>query len=124
VSKQRWHIGQNMPGYIPNEDPYCLYGTEDEAKHAARDEAIRALDYCNGDCFDHMDEAERPEEHTVTGDLDTSGDYWLDESDCGMIGSGGLHIWYAQCDEPEECQKQDHAEHNCQEDCPFCEPED
>lgn len=40
----RWVIGWNMPGYLPESDPYTVEGTEDWARRALAEEVDRAWD--------------------------------------------------------------------------------
>lgn len=143
-TRERWHIGSNTLGNMPDEPPYCMVGTEADAIAAARADAERSLDECDLedcpdpethhgpstlDCDCHAyDSVPKKCTDECTGEchhaeccvhetLDDSGDYWLN------CPPAGQHIWYARCDEPDECMTDDHEHYECGgvlDECPIC----
>ena len=106
MAPARWHVGSNIVGYMPEGDVYCIEGSEQYARDAAREEALRALDCDGACCRDHENcDAEDCSKHTT--EPDNSGNYYLDSDDCGYLGPLALHVWYAPCDTPAECAAED-----------------
>lgn len=46
---QTYTIGNNMPGYMPDSEPFTVVGTFDDAKRALIDELKLAEDYANSE---------------------------------------------------------------------------
>lgn len=83
-----FHVGYNMPGYLPEMDPYVV-GSKRAAISAVTEEARRLNeDPC-------MDDAHSGR-HGPYVKRGGNGDIWLTPRPCA--GSGAtIHVWYQAC---------------------------
>lgn len=72
-------IGSNMPGYLPDSEPFTVTGTFDDAKRALIDEILFQADYANNE--------EEAEELTLAAE---EVNLW---SDCDDISVGNWVYW-------------------------------
>lgn len=81
IVRAHYHVGYNMPGYLPEMDPYVV-ASKRAAISAVADEARRLNDWCGVDGHGHG-------AYRRSGGY---GDVWLAPRDCA--GSGAeFHVW-------------------------------
>ena len=78
-----YHVGYNMPGYLPEMDPYTVASPR-AAIGAVNGEVKQLNDWCGTDGHNHGS-------YRVTG---SDGDYYLTPRDCAGTGAQ-LHVWYS-----------------------------
>lgn len=105
MAKTHYHVGYNMPGYMPEMDPYVV-SSKRAAISAVKDEASHLND-------DYCEEHNGRHHPYVASGRATDGDIWLAPRDCAGTGAE-LHIWYqGPCMCPEgshmlDCDKDSH----------------
>lgn len=85
----RWHIGHNVPGYLPESDVECIEGSKRDAARAVRLET------------DYLLETFEPDDD-VSVSRDPL-DAWIKD------GSLGIHVWAMPCETPDECSAAEQA---------------
>lgn len=87
---ERWHIGSNTVGYVPEGDVYCMEGTAQDAQAAMREEAECFADGCDEEADDE-----------TQGELTIDGQHaWYVYDSPTMLDR---HFWAVPCDTPDEC---------------------